>query len=401
MAMFHHDKRDYAEAASACAKHMREKLEKQIKAGVAKATALMDRVAVEAPRDAVRNAADLSPKWHVKPADDTSPAAVMLGNGIVVDLPPAQHTVKQALPVHPHALAQACQRVRMPARYANELLDNGSGWAAELLQKNLRDLYLNSDSRLLTRIHPTELRKVQTTEGIVEQMVRGELRGVLSDRYKRLDSAPLLDAFAKAAHKVGLVPIDGTRADTKWGVRALLNKLFEPIENEVMAFGAELRNSDYGDGRLALSIFVLRPWCTNFATTKNELTRVHLGARLPDDLRLSQRTHDLDTETFASAISDITGDCLSPTRVDEMCEAIKEANDATMNWSTAKKRIEKKLNKGEVERAKVVFEAEDPAQAPVKQSRWKLSNTVSWLAGQAENEGRRMELEQFAGDLIS
>jgi hypothetical protein len=225
---------------------------------------------------------------------------------------------------------------------------------------------------------------------------------VLSDKYRRLDSRPIFEAFATAAAQVGLVPIDGVGADTKWSVRALLPKVFEPIEHEVMSFGLELRNSDYGDGKLQISIFVDRLWCTNMATLKDELSKVHLGARLPDDLRLSQKTYDLDTETFASAIRDITTDCLSPKRVEDTCQVIRDNADREMNWNQAKRLLGTKLNKGELTETETLFEKGcNTDQVPVKQSRWKLSNAVSWLANGVDDPARKMELQKLSGDLLN
>ena len=73
-----------------------------------------------------------------------------------------------------------------------------------------------------------------------------------------------------------------------------------------MAFGARLSTSDYGDGALELRAFLMQGVCLNGMCRNSVMRQVHLGARLPENMGISQHTYELDTKTQASAIRDLT-----------------------------------------------------------------------------------------------
>jgi hypothetical protein len=78
-------------------------------------------------------------------------------------------------------------------------------WGAELLADNLNHIFKREEPRRLL------LRSVQD-----------EVRGVLSDMYRRLDSRPILDAFAGACREIGVVPVEGVGGDLRFCLRAVL-----------------------------------------------------------------------------------------------------------------------------------------------------------------------------------
>lgn len=374
--LFHDVGGPYAVAAERAATRARAHIEEIIARGQSKAAAVIDAVQTNQPRDVIKPASALAGAWRVTPQDN-APSVIELGqNGNTWSL-------------HPHAQQQAAQRVNLPNTYLRSLLDDGSGWAAELAQNTLRELYTHrlGDARLL-------LRALQSENG-------WQVRGLLSDRYRRLDSRPIFDAFCGAAQTVGLVPVDGICCETKVALKALYPAVFEPVEHEVIAFGLQLRNSDYGDGKLQLAIFMLRLWCTNFAISCDELSKVHLGARLPDDLRLSEETYRLDTEANASAIHDLAGNALAPARIEALCDVIKESAKEKVSPAQARRLISAKLNKGEAEQAMTLFEGDNadndavPSGAP---TRYKLSQAVGWLAHNATPD-RKLELQALSGEL--
>lgn len=379
MALYHHDARDYDAAVTEAADLYRAKMQKQIDEGKHRALEVLRLVDENRPQDFIRTGVEVSDQIHVVP-QESGPSAILIGKELA-----------KAARVHRHAQEQLSQRARMPSRYLNELLGRSTGWAAELAQRNLRELYSHDNSRYLLR-------------ALKPKDAAYEIRGFLSDRFRRLDSGPQFAAFTKAAVAAGLVPVDGIYGDTKACARFLLPEIFEPVKGEVMCFGIEFRNSDYGDGKAALSEFLDKLWCTNMATTQDHLSKIHLGGKLPDDLRLSQKTYDLDTETMASAITDLTADILSPARIKANCEIIRESAAKKLTWKQAKNLLGSKLTKDETSKAELLFEDDNPAAesgATGEGSQLKLSNVISWLANKVADGGRKMELQSFAGELLS
>jgi hypothetical protein len=205
MTLYHHDGRTYADAASAAAKHARDKIGSMIEKGKGRAMEVLHQINTDVPADYVAAGPQLT--WNVQDDD------LRLGLG------------NHDLGVHAHALGQACGKVNLPIRYARDL--NGiSDWGQELLAHNLNELYRRNEKRHLVRA------------------VHGEARGILSDKYKRLDSRPIVEAFAQEVAQYGAVPIEGYALDTKIALKALMPTVFEPVENEIMAIGMVLQNSD-------------------------------------------------------------------------------------------------------------------------------------------------------------
>lgn len=385
--MFHHDDRGYEEAASAAAAKGRVKMEEIVHAGTANAEAVVASIMSRAITDRVARTDKVRLGY-----DEDGRALVQL-YGATLD----------SYLLHPHGYSQLLGAVSKSGKDGHEkgakkftdgVLHEAKGaqWGRDLVAMNVNTILAHRDkTRNLVRI-----------EGGSADGSGGTVKGFLSDSFRRLDSRPLVDAFIGSCREVGLLPIDGVASDTKCRVRAVLPKVFEPTDNEVMLFGAEFGNSDYGDGGLVINMFTMRVWCTNLAVTEKCLRTVHLGARLPDDLTLSARTYELDAKTTASAVRDITSDVIGPARVNRMLAAIRDADSRVIRSRDGiDALLARSLDKGEVTQVKQIYESPDVTNLPAGETMWRLSNAVSWFA-QGRNVGadRKMELQTVAGSLI-
>jgi hypothetical protein len=166
----------------------------------------------------------------------------------------------------------------------------------------------------------------------------------------------------------GARPIDGFALQTKISVRCFLPMIFEPFPGEIVAVGAELTDSDYGDGFLTLNGILERMWRTNLATTTDVLKQVHLGKRLPQNIRLSDETYRLDSKAMSSLINDLASNVLGPGAVNEYLNFIRQANEQKIDAHAITGWIKKNLNKGEGEKVLEKFNSPDvqflPAAIP-------------------------------------
>lgn len=370
--LLHYSTRDYEEAASDAASRARGKLESRIQIGRVSGERILQKVMTEIPEDRLVNGRAV--QFGVSPAEDL---VMRLSEGASLEC----HQV------HKHAMSQACSRIGLPIRYAGDLQNLGY-WGNDLLAHNLNELYsrkhaqLPEDKRYLVRSYSSQV------------------RGFLSDRYRRMDSRPLLDAFAGACSEVGALPIEGYGSDTKVAIKAVLPMVFEPVPNECLSIGIMWENSDYGNGKHAIHAFIDRLWCTNYAIMTTGFANVHLGKRLSDDVIYSQQTYELDTKTIASAIRDVVEQTMSPRSAQRLCEVVKQAHEQEIQPDKALAAIGKKLSKGESQAVVEKYNTPDVEMLPPGNNVWRMSNALSWVAQGTEDEERKVELMKIAGEIL-
>jgi hypothetical protein len=374
--MIHHDERDYEVAVGETAKRFQAKLDDAIHASQASALSIIDKVQRETPTDRIAHSQSL--RFAVQEVDKKPRILMTLANR------KAKGFFQE--PLHKHALEQIAERAGVPVLYLNRLLERPYG--AELIVENLSRIFKEEDDKKY-----------------LVRSVNDEVRGVLSDAYRRMDSAPIIEAFAKACGEIGAVPIEGTGGDLRWAVKAILPKVFQPASKagneELIAFGVQLSNSDFGRGTLSLNAFTTRVICTNHATLEQVMKEVHLGKRLSEDLEFSKETYLSDTKTQVLAVADMVRGVLAPNKVNMLVGKIGEALDARIDPKAAWAELPKLgLLKGEVEKVKELFNDAGVEQLPPGTSPARLSNAISWFAKSAATPERKLELEQLAGQLL-
>lgn len=364
--LVHHSKENYAVAASDAAKKARVKLEEIIHRNVKSAEAVIESVSTLVINDRFSD----SNKIEFTPTES---------GYIEVTL----KDLKETYGLHPHAQTQSIVRAGIPnANKFQELMFHHGKVGNELLAHNLTTLFRESDKSNLVRV------------------VNSEVRGMLSDRFRRMDARPLLEKFVEGCQAIGARPIEGFVEDTRVVLRAVLPIVFEPVDNEVMIFGYEWRTSDFGHGAHSLNMWTKRLWCTNHAILDEVLRQIHLGKKLDESINLSQLTVDLNTEATASQLYDTVVHMLSPERVNVYLDGIKEMNQANISPVKVKEFLEKKFSKMERERIIEKFNSADIEMLPAGASKWRLSNAISWVANEVDNIDRKLYYQEVAGSMI-
>src|SRR5207249_1346530 len=188
---------------------------------------------------AVQHALDTVPRDSVVRASALRFEALLESDGLIMQAANREGDETVTWGLHRHALGQIAESASVPMTYVDTLLD-GEGWQRELLADVLTTTYTHSTKRHLVRA------------------VGDEARGFLSDRYRRLDTRPILDAFFQATAFAGAVPFSGVATDIRTAVKVVLPHVFEPIAGEFVAYGLEWLNSDFGAARYSLRAFLLR-----------------------------------------------------------------------------------------------------------------------------------------------
>ena len=341
-------------------------LDRIIEEGRSTALAVMEKIQTEIPQDRIVKAKAMT----------FEPDA----NGLFVKVPGVERET-----LHRNALQQVVERTDMGLDMARTL--DVPGWKRELLAHNLNEFFSHIDSgsaetKLLTRSY------------------KGQIRGVLSNKFRRLDSRPLLESAAKAFQAIGAVPIEGIGTDTRIAIKAVVPTIYEPAPGEFMAFGVSWQNSDYGNGAHALKLFLLRVRCANGATMDDLLREVHLGSRLTEEDLWSDRTYKLDTDRSASMLNDAIRGALSPAKVGELCATIARAASEKIDVNRMKEYLKKNLGVAGAKEVIETFNGAEVEMLPPGNTMWRLSNAISWLAGQTTDKDKSLDLSKLAGDVI-
>ena len=302
--------------------------------------------------------------------------------------------------IHRHALGQLASKVELPMTYVSKLHDgHRDPWRLELLAHNMNELFSK-----------TPFRDRNGQPKFLHRIVNGELRGFLSRRFNRhLASAPLLRSFLDTCKEVGAEPVEAVATDVRLGMRCFLPFVFEPIPNEFIAIGADWSNSDFGAGKLSVSVCL---WMANndrSAVLDQAISRVHIGSIIDDaDVEMSDDTYLKEAEAQAMAIADTVRSQLSVDNVERIVEAIGSAREEEIPWYRLRGQLARFLNKKELEDLKTCLDDEvidlppvgkDDQGRPLANAYWAMS-ALSKLASKTDDPDRKVELQHAAGSLI-
>lgn len=316
--------------------------------------------------------------------NDHSPVITFSANGSLrMDMPDGQFTL------HDNAIGQLADRMGIPQRYLRGLA-SGEPWA-----KQLAATLLNEHSGWTQRSR------------VLVRTVGTQVRGVLSDSYRRLNSVEILTAFVQEAAQQGAVISDAYMNDTKiWAETILPTPLTVPTANngDVVIFaGARFSTSDYGDGAVDMRAFLLNGACLNGMVRESVMKQVHLGSKLPDNLQLSQQTYELDTKTTVSAVRDLTNGLFSKDNLMKKAIEIQGASEMEVDFEHELKRLTRdggllKQEGKEVEKILMRNDPEDGVQGGA--TLWKLTQAITAHARELSPE-RSRELHELSGQLLN
>lgn len=317
--------------------------------------------------------------------NDHAPVITFDGNGehLAMNMPDGQFSL------HDNAIAQLADRMGVPQRYLRTLAQ-GEAWSRQLAAH-----LLNEHSGWTQRTR------------VLVRTVGQQVRGVLSDSYRRLNSVQILTAFVEEAGGQGAVISDAYMNDTKvWAETILPQPLVVPTakNGDVVIFaGARFSTSDYGDGAVDMRAFLLNGACLNGMVRESVMKQVHLGSKLPDNIALSQQTYEYDTKTTVSAVRDLTRGLFSPETIRQKAYEIQGASEMEVDLEREVKKLTKegwllKAEGQEVEKLLMKNDPNDGVQGGA--TLWKLTQAITAHARDLSPE-RSRELHELSGHLLN
>lgn len=310
--------------------------------------------------------------------------------------------------VHPHALGQMSQVFEYPKIYVNKLVKGCAG-----IPRSKTVLKLVDD--LNWHAHESKLkdRKGNSAKYLC-RYVDGEIRGFLSRSFKRhLASKPLLRAFVTSCAQAGLKAVDAHASPVRVNLQCVLPHVFEPYDGEYVTIGVAWSNSDFGGGRMKVSMFMRRVNGPASAILNDAISEVHIGPIIEEsDIEMSEDTNRAELEAQRKAIRDAVVGQVKPEQVNKLLVAIKLAQEEELPWHRLKSELSRVLQKKELasvyealtnsqtdnfeELPPVRFDDEDDPVA----TRWWAAAVLGQLAEKELDAERKKAMQEMAGETI-
>ena len=357
-------------------------LERYIENGRTRGATVLERLEAEIPKDL-----PISPKkvnWRVE------------GKSLQI----SDENTDGWIHLHANALQQAAERVSLPKRYIDRLLEDAGeaeAFGKRLVAYNLQELYKNVDFGESAFLRARTVTSLKTKQR--------EVRSLMSASYRPLDSRPLFETFLLAAQKSQAMVVDGASSEIQLSMSVVVPQIHE-IGDDYVVYGLRLRNSDHGRGPVALEPFMVRLRCLNGMVAESAYKQIHLGGSR--NWEISQETYGKELEATRSAINDVVSKRLDDGFLRSMSELHARATatevspeKATMILNSS---IKDALAAEERRRVLAMFEAEerDASVMPPGKNLWALANAVSYLANEpGRSPDSRMEIHNAAGKILS
>ena len=296
---------------------------------------------------------------------------------------------KKSYGLHPHALAQCGEKLGIPTRYIKDLGTSTDKW-----QRDLAEEILNNHT-----VHSTRNKVLVRTVG-------DQVRGVLSDSYRRLNSGDIYAQYISAVGKAGGQVIDAYASETKTYIESVLPEVISvPTANNGtvhMVFGTRISNSDFGDGALEVRAFNMQVVCMNGMTRKSLMRQIHLGRRIPDEMLVQDDTWKADTMAQGLLVRDLVLNNMNKNSILEHAQKIQNASRKTVDFENQIKLLPRKgILKNEcasITKALLDNRADQGLQG--EPSLWKLTQAITAVANQGDDLRRKRELGEVAGALL-
>jgi hypothetical protein len=262
-------------------------------------------------------------------------------------------------------------------------------WQRNLISHNLNEFCTHSErSRFLMR------------------SVREEIRGVLTDQYKIMDSNEIASKFLETAIKKGAKFAGGYNSGLNMWLEVVRPQLIQ-IETSLngmveLIFGGRFKSADYGNGALDLRVFFMNSICLNGNVGEVVLHERHLGEKLPEGYDFSKRIHATHTKLMCMKVTEMTRSLFSEERIAKEIMKVKKASRVEIDGHEYLEKLNKNgiLLKSEMEEAEQVMinnRTRDGVQGEM--TLWKLTQSISAMARKKEPV-RQRELMEISGDLL-
>lgn len=237
------------------------------------------------------------------------------------------------------------------------------------------------------------------------------VRGLVSSKFRRLDSHDLVENVMPAMIEGGLQVVSSEITDKRMYLRALSPRLLADVKvGDTVQYGIQISNSDVGAGSLKVEPLLFRLVCQNGMITQHAFRKFHAGRSMAagdDSIELlTDSTLRLGEAAFWAEVRDIVNGAMKPevfaAEMDKMRAAATQ-QITNFNLEEVVEATCKKLGIGlNLNARQGVLENLASGADGAGLTKWGLANAFTYVA---EREGtitfdESVELERAGGQII-
>jgi len=278
-------------------------------------------------------------------------------------------------PLTEWAHSQLADKMGIPAKYYSRMME---AQRFGLLAKNVNAWIPEKERRLI-------------------RILDGEVRAILSDRYRPMDNYALLYAALDEFKQHGVDIHRCDLSETNMYVKVIQpHEIREIKENDKVVPGLVLSNSEVGSGGLKVEPFMLRLVCSNGLIGERVIKKVHLGERRDAGDIWSDDTLQKKDEVLWSEVKDVIKATFDPTIFNEWVEKLKRGTEVEVESpTTAVDSVAAQYNITE-EKKKDLLDYFTTQEAPTQ---WGIANAITRMAQTEEKAVNQVELERAGNEI--
>lgn len=301
--------------------------------------------------------------------------------GLVLDL--NGHGLKKFTPT-PLCHEQIAARLQVPQKY----YDRCRTEAPELLAQNVNHWLHQKAERRLVRTLPDKA------------------RAFLSDRFRPLDNADLVEAVLPAIHRAGCEIKSAQLTESRLYIQAVSTRITAEVKvGDVVQAGLILSNSEVGCGSVRIEPLVYKLSCLNGAVINDAaLRKYHVGRNNSGaefegaEQYFRDETRKADDRAFWLKVVDVVNATLDTEGFKSIVERFRQAANSkpVENPVAAVEIVQKRFNLSDDEKGGVLKHLASGGDL----TQYGLGNAITRYATDAPDYDRAIELERAGGEVL-
>jgi hypothetical protein len=236
-----------------------------------------------------------------------------------------------------------------------------------------------------------------------KRMVRsldGNVRAILSDKYRRLDNFDLAQNILPMLHDANVQIESCEITDNKFYIKAITHKVQAEVKKgDVVSAGIIISNSETGHGSLSVKPLIYRLVCSNGAIVDDYAMRKYHAGKATDmsQIEFSNETLKAEDKAFWLTVRDLVKYTLNETTFEKIVESMRESTDRKIEQpDKAIELITKKYLLSDSENKNVLLHLIQGGDL----SSWGLGNAVTRMAQDVNSYDRSTELESIGFQIM-